>query len=1204
MKRNFLLMLLLTLLPMTIWAATDLSKAKLSVRNVPYGTAGLVAGNAVEIVEPGDDEDEPAGPESDFRTSWDRDLVLGTDFTWNGKIYSDQACTTEVTNLATAPVGYYYVKFVGIGFFEGEVVCPFQILKKKLYVSVKGDIIEEEVSEQVVGFTGEWISTTYGEPFDLDDIEGIVDYEGLVNDEDFEDVVKGEITAVTTEETNANASPANVDRGFIPFDANNGDPDDPQVGGYVDGYVATLVGLTSDNYEIVCVNPLYIVQKDISDGEGLTFLLDPKFATYNSKVQEPAYKITYGNAVLKQGGEDGDFTVSYPDYVEDDDFEGPVAVGEYETAIVGQGNYCGTYPAEDAELSEEEAANFVWEIKPVGLTIITHPQTKVYDGNKSLVYTEEGELDGTDDEKQAYAVLYPYGVEEPIGTITVAPKDCNGNVGTYDIKVTVTGKNENYDYNIQEAGKFTIVKRGLTIIVPDERKKVTYTDPNFALLHSSIEFEPTLVEDEDGNEIEWEVPNNDKTNFFKSVRDGGANLHIVRTNSDVNEVGVYKEVLNADFTNNGQIKNYDVIVKKGTFTITGGKIYITALNQSKNYGDDDPVLTYRIDIENQAGKTVQLVTEPTLTRTEGEAVGDYTITASGAVAPAEYDDIVYANGKFTIKPRPITITLANQTMKDGDKVSTLDQNAYTLEGTFAPGDEASDLFKLKLVPFERAAEGSPYVPGVPAVEPQDAVWSFASYSSDGTDPGDWNYGVGEVEVGETEEYDDEDYTEVTVTKNEPRGETTWRQAQEFVDNIYFVKVNPDDVELEEGASLPGRYQLYTKEEVIGRTPNPAYDAEAAAAAAEAGEEYNVPEYLIEPTGDYVMNGTGIWVVITLAKAAVEGQPAIPEQPEVEPGEESGVYVEGTGKKTAVVLRAEDGNLATYTPGIYLEVLNAEKWANYDVTNGGDIDYVYGEEEAQVTVPAATLYVITKDALVLDTRDTELAQKIEEADGDDKFIAFANRTLKAGQWNVLVLPFETSVAELSETFGYAVVDMLDETNATTSTVKLSLAFGEIPANTPFLVHPAEDVVLSDGIFFEKEVVYSENPEVEDMAGHHFKGTYTIHYVTSEDKSEYYLQNPTAEGKQAFVNSTSRTRIGSTGAYIKDGNSGTPNEVRYISIQDPDGEENVTAIGEIAADAASKADANADGWYNVQGMKLNAAPTQRGIYIKDGKKVLVK
>ena len=32
--------------------------------------------------------------------------------------------------------------------------------------------------------------------------------------------------------------------------------------------------------------------------------------------------------------------------------------------------------------------------------------------------------------------------------------------------------------------------------------------------------------------------------------------------------------------------------------------------------------------------------------------------------------------------------------------------------------------------------------------------------------------------------------------------------------------------------------------------------------------------------------------------------------------------------------------------------------------------------------------------------------------------------------------------------------------------------------------------------------------------------------------------------------------------------------------------------------------AEGWYTINGMKLNAAPTEKGIYINNGKKVVVK
>ena len=1243
-------MLLLTLLPMTIWAATDLSVAKLSVRNQIYGVEAL---NATVQTNAAD---------GDFRTSWDRDLELGTDFTWNEKIYSDQACTTEVTNLATAPVGYYYVKFVGVGFFEGEVVCPFQILKRKLYVSVKGDVTPTYVSDVFAGYTGEWISTTYGVPFDLDDIEGVEDVEGLVNNEEFDDVVKGEITAITTEETDANASPANVDRGFIPFYTGE------QPGDYVDGYVATLVGLTSDNYEIVCVNPLYIVQKDISDGEGLTFSLPVNSATYNGQVQEPEYKITYGNAVLVQG-EEGDFTVSYPGY--ENGFAGPKdvlmsnnEVGAYKTQINGQGNFTGTYPATTAEEYGEDP--FLWTIEPVGLTIITLDQTKVYDGTANLP------LEGRD---KAFNVLLPYGVEveageieEFIGNVKISVKDAspdvkwNGNtVGSYEIQAKVKDadgndyQNDNYDYNIQNAGKFTITPRGLTITASDATKKVTVeTDPTFSVANpEGYEFEITEEEEEKGETF----VNNLKTTLRQDITGGrytfikgsynqnnyaGANLNVTRQNASTDTgVGEYK-TLKVNYTNQGKIKNYTVTTVNGTFTITGGKIYITALAQSKNYGDSDPDwenpvmgTDYRLDVENQPNLTNKVTVDGiVLTRVEGETPGTYTITPSGAVLPAGYDKIVYANGPFTINPRPITITLANQTMMDGDKVSTLDQNAYTLEGTLAPGDEASDLFKLELVPFEIADENA-----------QNALVKFTSWSAKipGTQ-GEWQYGHGVVEVKDYDEF--LEATLVHVKRNIADGATTGAQAQAFEDKDFYIGLQAtynDDgevVDVPVGARPELLYPLDADEAETGiyaqileeTTPGTytfksysastggdqwgegvveleAYDPTTGLAKLTVTENH-VPEgvddddaiaraeafegrtFFVNANPDdgipqdrlqLLSQNTGIYIAI--------GQTVRPKLVE-----ESGVYVEGTGKKTAVALRPEDGNLATYSPGIYVNILDAEKWANYDVTNGGDIEYVYGEDEAEVTVPAATLYVITKDALVLDRDDADLAAKIEAADGENKFIAFKGITLKAGRWNTLVLPFDTSVEELSDKFGYSVVDMLDENNTNANTITISLAFGDIPANTPFLIQPKEDVVLSDGFFFfDTPVVYSENPVAEDGANHKLVGTYTGVSIEANSADKYVYQPSAKEFRHPGANGANLKPLM---AYLQD----ETGAATRIFIQEPDGENTVTAIGEIATEVENEAQTT-DGWYNVQGMKLNAAPTQKGIFIKDGKKFLI-
>ena len=44
---------------------------------------------------------------------------------------------------------------------------------------------------------------------------------------------------------------------------------------------------------------------------------------------------------------------------------------------------------------------------------------------------------------------------------------------------------------------------------------------------------------------------------------------------------------------------------------------------------------------------------------------------------------------------------------------------------------------------------------------------------------------------------------------------------------------------------------------------------------------------------------------------------------------------------------------------------------------------------------------------------------------------------------------------------------------------------------------------------------------------------------------------------------------------------------------------TGITEVKSEAAKS-----DVWYNLQGMKLNGMPTEAGIYINAGKKVVIK
>jgi len=114
---------------------------------------------------------------------------------------------------------------------------------------------------------------------------------------------------------------------------------------------------------------------------------------------------------------------------------------------------------------------------------------------------------------------------------------------------------------------------------------------------------------------------------------------------------------------------------------------------------------------------------------------------------------------------------------------------------------------------------------------------------------------------------------------------------------------------------------------------------------------------------------------------------------------------------------------------------------------------------------------------------------------------------------------------------------------------------------------------------------------------FSGTYKSTAFGSEDKSillmgeENTLYYP-AEG----------AGIGSFRAYFKIGGDDQALLARRLTsfnIDFGDGD-NATGIISITSEARS----NVDGWYSLDGRKLVGKPRQNGIYINNGKKVVIK
>ena len=234
-------------------------------------------------------------------------------------------------------------------------------------------------------------------------------------------------------------------------------------------------------------------------------------------------------------------------------------------------------------------------------------------------------------------------------------------------------------------------------------------------------------------------------------------------------------------------------------------------------------------------------------------------------------------------------------------------------------------------------------------------------------------------------------------------------------------------------------------------------------------------------------------------------------------------------------------------------------------------------------------------LALDRTDANLVGKIQDADAAceassaTKYtVTFGStsRVLTAHQWYAMVLPFDIEVADLSKALGYAVVDVLDE-DANDGDAHLTLYMNEIKANQPFIVKVANDKNLNTVSIANRVIEYVAAPEIKDKGGNSFFGTYTEIIRNFSDK-EYYMK----EG--SFRNSANNVKIQPLGAYIA-----ASTTAARILIEEPDG--STTVINNVTGDQQNF---TKDGWYTINGVKLNGIPTEKGIYINNGKKVVLK
>ena len=304
----------------------------------------------------------------------------------------------------------------------------------------------------------------------------------------------------------------------------------------------------------------------------------------------------------------------------------------------------------------------------------------------------------------------------------------------------------------------------------------------------------------------------------------------------------------------------------------------------------------------------------------------------------------------------------------------------------------------------------------------------------------------------------------------------------------------------------------------------------------------------------------------------------------------------TGALAATAATTGWNGTASTTDGVWVNGIK------FDVTayNAADVNYTLDNTVAEGAEAKAGKLIVTAAGSILymdaNATDDAVVAALNDKDGKKMNVTIKNRPIDANMWTVMVLPFTTTAREISSALGYAVVDVLNKDKGNGNEIYFKLTMGEIPANTPFIVKT--DVKHTGDIVFTSHLIEKcgqlTSADNKDQGGSIYYGVYQNKKISGTN--QIWLSTK-VDGKWGYSGTTGKeVTINPTKAFIQlpDGTTDA-----RVFIEEPDG--STTAITIVSNDAQN---ANAEGWYNINGIRMQSVPTVKGLYIHNGKKVVVK
>ena len=263
------------------------------------------------------------------------------------------------------------------------------------------------------------------------------------------------------------------------------------------------------------------------------------------------------------------------------------------------------------------------------------------------------------------------------------------------------------------------------------------------------------------------------------------------------------------------------------------------------------------------------------------------------------------------------------------------------------------------------------------------------------------------------------------------------------------------------------------------------------------------------------------------------------------------------------------NSKNYTPGGAVFKVGKEKI--YNVTESTTITFKMEKAECYACID--DLQVIAAENLTLSETAPNISQTEKTAD------VTLGRTLQGGIWNTLCLPFDVDKAfTLPKALGEGQnIQLRTFSSYTGGTINFEDK-ESVKAGTPFLIKIDNTVTNPT---FPLVDVKNTSPQIVEYGGVSMVGTYGQTSISSDAiflTSSGELMKPsgstTLKGLRAYFTTTDGSRL-------------------TINFGD------ATAVKNVQAPAATTSD-----WFTLDGRRLASQPTKKGLYIRNGKKIIIK